>query len=138
MKIIKKIIFLFSITYCFILQSSSKEEKTKNWYRTVLSNRYLGLPASAIIGGSLAAGLKYVFDNNKFLSSFRVAEKIKHTPHVKFVGAGMIAGVGLYELLKLLTKPKQSNSGGKGIQNSPQKLIANKDWQKKAASIQWS
>ena len=115
MKIIKKIIFLFSITYCFILQSSSKEENTNNWYRKLLSNRPLGLPVSAIIGGSLAAGLKYVFDNNKFLSSFRVAEKIKHTPHVKFVGAGMIAGVGLYELLKLLTKPKQSNSGGKGI-----------------------
>ena len=138
MKMIKKIIFLFSITYCFILQSSSKDEKTKNWYPTLLSNRPLGLPASAIIGGSLFAGLKYVFDNNKFLSSFRVAEKIKHPPYVKFVGAGMIAGVGLYELLKLLTKPKQSNSGGKGIQNSPQELIANKDWHKKVASIQWS
>jgi hypothetical protein len=115
MKMIKKIIFLFSITYCFILQSSSKEENTNNWYRTLLSNRPLGLPVSAIIGGSLAAGLKYVFDNNKFLSSFKVAEKIKHPPYVKFVGAGMIAGVGLYELLKKLTKPKKSDSGGKGI-----------------------
>jgi hypothetical protein len=113
MKMIKKIIFLFSITYCFILQSSSKEENTNNWYRTLLSKRYLGLPVSAIIGGSFAAGLKYVFDNNKFLSSFKVAEKIKHPPYVKFVGAGMIAGVGLYELLKKLTKPKQSNSGRK-------------------------
>jgi hypothetical protein len=115
MKMIKKIIFLFSITYCFILQSSSKEENTNNWYRTLLSNRPLGLPVSAIIGGSFAAGLKYVFDNNKFLSSFKVAEKIKHPPYVKFVGAGMIAGVGLYELLKKLTKPKKSDSGGKGI-----------------------
>jgi hypothetical protein len=110
MKMIKKIIFLFSITYCFILQSSSKEENTNNWYRTLLSKRYLGLPVSAIIGGSLAAGLKYVFDNNKFLSSFKVAEKIKHPPYVKFVGAGMIAGVGLYELLKLLTKPKKEEN----------------------------
>ena len=49
-----------------------------------------------------------------FSHHFRVAEKIKHT-HVKFVGAGMIAGVGLYELLKLLTKPEKSDSGGKGI-----------------------
>jgi hypothetical protein len=125
MKMIKKIIFLFSITYCFILQSSSKEENTNNWYRTLLSKRYLGLPVSAIIGGSLAAGLKYVFDNNKFLSSFKVAEKIKHPPYVKFVGAGMIAGVGLYELLKKLTKPKKSDSDQEDIQISSPRSMRN-------------
>jgi hypothetical protein len=121
MKMIKKIIFLFSITYCFILQSSSKEEKTKNWYPTLLSNRSLGLPASAIIGGSLAAGLKYVFDNNKFLSSFRAAEKIKHASYFKFFGTGGLGTVGtagLYELLKRLTKPKKTNDDEKNMLDS--------------------
>lgn len=106
----KKIIFLFSITYCFMLQSGSGDKETKNWYRKVLSNRLLALPASAIIGGSLAAGLKYFSHNNKLLSSSRVAEKINHVPYFKFVGAGMIAGVGFYELLKKFTKPKKTES----------------------------
>ena len=91
----------------FYIAIELRTEKTKNWYRTVLNNRPLILPASAIIGGSLAAGLKYVFDNNKFLSSFRVARKNKTYPHVKFVGAGMIAGVGLYELLKKINKTRE-------------------------------
>jgi hypothetical protein len=37
----------------------------------------------------------------------------------------MIAGVGLYELLKLLTKPEKSDSGGKGIQISPPRSMRN-------------
>jgi hypothetical protein len=106
MKMIKKIIFLFSITYCFILQSSHEDQKTKNLYRKLLSNRSLGLPASAIVGGGLAAGAKYLLHKNKFLSSFRAAEKIKHASYFKFVSAGAMTAVGLYELLKGLTKPK--------------------------------
>lgn len=97
---------------CFFLFSAlcgMENNQKKGLYRKFLDNRTLGILTSAIVGGGTGAGLRYLLHKNKFLSSFRATEKIKHAPYFKFVGTGAFAAVGLYELLKRLTKPKQSD-----------------------------
>lgn len=92
---------------CFFLFSAvcgMENNQERVWYRKFLDNRKVGIPTSAIAGGGIGAGLRYLFRKNTFLSSFRAAEKVKYAPYFKFVGTGAVAGIGLYELLKRLTK----------------------------------
>ncbi len=113
---------------CFFLFSAvcgMENNQERVWYRKFLDNRKVGIPTSAIAGGGIAAGLTYLFRKNTFLSSFRAAEKVKYAPYFKFVGTGAIVTVGLYELLKRLTKPKESDKGKDGINASSPQLKEN-------------
>lgn len=110
---IKKIIFLFSITYFFILQSSPEPKEKNNLYRKWLDNRLFGFPGSAIIGGGLGAGLTYLSHKNRFLSSLNVTVKIRNASYWKSIGFGTLAGIGLYELLKRFMKSKKKTDDQK-------------------------
>ena len=101
-----------------------KNDEDRRWYRKFLDNRNVGISTSAIVRGGIGAGLRYLLHKNKFLSSFRAAEKIKDASYFKFVSAGAMTAVGLYELLKRLTKPKQSDKSNlfsKSMNNSESK-----------------
>lgn len=72
------------------------QENENSCYKRLIRNQPFKMLASAAIGGLSAMGLKYSINNNKFLSSLRLPEKIKDAPYWQF-----IAILSLFIFIKL-------------------------------------
>jgi hypothetical protein len=130
--------FCYSWFFLFSLLYGTEQNKSQEFYRKFLGNRTLGIPTSVIAGGGVAAGLKYLLHKNKFLSSFRAAEKIKHAPYWKSIGFGTLAGIGLYELLKRFTNPKKSDKSSESMKSPSSRSMENSKSKEEKPEVDYS